>query len=111
MAAVDTVRRMEIAVRSTTRLQSGPDTQLLEAAQWAKEAGEALQIRLSPTFYKPSARSYQSWRDTSWTIEIVQPDEAPEIKDALEAFFGALATGGVRELTEVLQGFKAGRQL
>lgn len=109
MEAVDRVRGMEISVKSTTRLQSGPDAQLLEAAQWAKDAGEALQIRLSPTFYRPSLRSYQSWRDTSWTIEVGQPDEAPAIKDALEAFFGALATGGVGELTEVLKGFKAGR--
>ena len=101
---------MEIAVRSMTRLQSGPDTQLLEAAQWATEAGEGLQIRFSPSFYRPAMRSYQNWRDTSWTVEIAKPDDCVVLKPTLEAFFEALATGAVEELTNMLREFKRGRQ-
>jgi len=110
LETVDRMRGMEISVRSTSRLMSGLDPQLQEVAQWPREDGEGLLIRFSPSFYKSHARSYHSWRDTSWTVEVPNVAEAAEVKASLEAFFEALATGAVGELTEVLREFKAGRQ-
>jgi hypothetical protein len=97
---------MAISVRSVVSQQAGPDTHLEEALQQAQEAGEPLQLRFAPLFYKRSTRGYSSWREMSWTVGVHSAEEAVDVRRAVEAFFDAVATGQVAALTGTLQSFK-----
>lgn len=100
---------MAISVRSASVLQAGGDPQLLEAGSLAQQVGRPLQIRVSLQLKVAGTKSYVGWRDTSWTVSVGGAEEAEQVKDALQAFFGAVATGRLGELTEVLSGFQGGR--
>ena len=100
---------MAISVRSASVLQAGGDPQLLEAGELAKASGRPLQIRMNLQLKVAGSKSYAGWRDTSWTVSVSGAEEAELVKDALQAFFGAVATGRLGELTEVLSEFGGGR--
>lgn len=100
---------MTISVRSMTLAQAGGDPQLADAMALADAKGEPLQIRMQPQLYRAGERTYQGWKDTSWTVGVPTVAEAEELRDALGAFFEAVAVGELAELTATLRAWRAGR--
>lgn len=105
----ETARRvpgMAISVRSTAIHQAGGDPEIAQAAAEAIAAGETLLIRVSPQLYRNKA--YSGWRATAWTVSVPGVEEGEAFKEALTAFFAAVATGELPALVATLEGFREG---
>lgn len=96
---------MTITVKSTVMLQGGLDSRLQEIAEQAEKAGQPIKIRIPLQLYRQAGNAYTGWNDSLWSVEVPGVTEAEAVRQALVAFFGALATGRLDALTDGLKGF------
>lgn len=96
---------MGITVKSTVMLQGGLDSRLQEIAEQAQKVGQPIKIRVPLQLYRPQGNAYTGWNDSLWTVEAPGVVEAEAVRQAMVAFFGALATGRLEALTDGLKEF------
>lgn len=85
--------------------QDRDDVQPLRDAL-AERPGRPIRLRLQPTIQRAAAAKrsqYQVWPDVSWTVDCDSVEEAVAFREALRAFFVAIAHEGADALTARLQ--------
>ena len=64
----------------------------------ATPPGQPLRMRFQPTLYKLSPvqgqpSQYVNWRGVTWFLEVPAAGDAQRLREALDAFFGAVGRG------------------
>lgn len=70
--------------------------------------GKAIKVRIQPMVL--IGAQYRAWKDVRWTLECESPAEAYATKDAMIAFFAAVAERGPEAVTAQLKGEESPRQ-
>lgn len=62
--------------------------------------GKAIKVRIQPMIL--TGNQYRAWKDVRWTLECEAPAEAFALRDAMVAFFQALAARGPEAVQQQL---------
>jgi hypothetical protein len=81
--------------------QNGPIEQAV-----ATSPGKPIRLRIQPMVL--IAGQYRAWKDVRWTLECETADEAFETREAMVAFFSALADHGPQAVAQLLASTKEG---
>lgn len=63
----------------------------LHAAADELKAGEPIRVRIQPMLWRKTMAQHRSWAGVSWTVNCRTVDEAIALREALRAFFEAIA--------------------
>lgn len=86
---------------------SGRDPELDRNEEASTKLGAALALRGNLFSYNPETQRYAQWQGASWSVQIWPPsaDVAATIGQALGAFWAAVGTGRLADLTKTLKTF------
>jgi len=66
----------------------------LEDAANERQPGETIRIRLQPSLFRRQLGQHRMWKGVSWTVDCQDLAEAVALREALQAFFAAVARVG-----------------